>query len=52
VDLKSEPVKDDDEENSLVGGLLSLAILGGAGYGGYRLVQKRRASNRAPTSSE
>jgi hypothetical protein len=52
VELQAEPVKDDDDEGGLVGGLLSLAILGGAGYGGYRLVQKRRASGRAPTSGE
>jgi hypothetical protein len=49
VELEAEPVKDEDEEGGLVGGLLTLAILGGAGYGGYRLVQKRRASGRAPS---
>jgi hypothetical protein len=50
VELEAAPVKnDDDEGGGLVGGLLSLAILGGAGYGGYCLVQRRRAG-RAPTS--
>jgi hypothetical protein len=52
VELEAEPVKDEDEGGGLVVGLLALAILGGAGYGGYRVVQKRRAAGGAPTSGE
>lgn len=42
VEIDSEPISDEDESGPMET-LLSLVLLGGAGYGGYRVVQKRRA---------
>lgn len=42
VELDAEPIAD-EEEGGPMDSLLGFLLLGGMGYGGYRVVQKRRA---------